>query len=271
MTVERLFPNLLVVLMLAFATYAIAQDKPSDYRLGPGDGIKITVFQNADLTLETRVSESGAITYPLIGTVKIGGLTLSAAEQVIAAALKSGGYIQQPQVTVNLLAYRGNQVSVLGHVARPGRYSLETSQLRLSDMLATAGGISQEGADFVIVTGIRDGQPFRKEVDIAGMFLDRKRQQEDILVAGGDVIYVQRQPKFYIYGEVKSAAGFYRIERNMTIRQALALSGGPTSKASERNLSVYRRNASGTMERITPDLNDPVQPDDVLFVRESLF
>ena len=62
MTVERWFPNLLVILMLAFATGAGAQDKSSDYRLGPGDGIKITVFQNADLTLETRVSESGAIT-----------------------------------------------------------------------------------------------------------------------------------------------------------------------------------------------------------------
>jgi polysaccharide export outer membrane protein len=270
MTVERLFPRLLLILMLAFATCAGAQDKPSDYRLGPGDGIKITVFQNADLSLETRVSESGAITYPLIGTVQIGGLTLSAAEQVIAGALKKGGFIQQPQVTVNLLAFRGNQVSVLGHVARAGRYPLETSQLRLSDMLATAGGISPDGADFVIVTGIRDGQPFRKEVDIPGMFLDGKRQQDDILVAGGDVIYVQRQPKFYIYGEVKSPAGF-RIERNMTIRQALALSGGPTSKSSERHLSVYRRNAGGTIERITPDLNAPVQPDDVLYVRESLF
>jgi len=149
--------------------------------------------------------------------------------------------MQQPQVTVNLLAFRGTQVSGLGHVARPGRYPLETSQLRLSDMLATAGGISPEGADFVIVTGIRDGQPFRKEVDIAGMFLDGKRLQDDILVLGGDAIYVQRQPKFYIYGEVKSAAGFFRIERNMTIRQALALSGGPT---------IERREGGET--RVTP-------------------
>jgi polysaccharide biosynthesis/export protein len=271
MTVERLLPNLLAIMVLAFATCAGAQNIPDDYRLGPGDGIRITVFQNADLTLETRVSESGNITYPLIGTVKIGGLTQSAAEQVIAAALKKGGFIQQPQVTVNLLAYRGNQVSVLGYVVKPGRYSLETSALRVSDMVAIAGGILPDGADFVIVTGIRDGKPFRKEVDIPGMFLDSKRQQEDLLVAGGDVIYVQRQPKFYIYGEVRSTAGFFRIERNMTIRQALALSGGPTSKSSERNVSVYRRNASGVIEQIEPDLNGPVQPDDVLYVRESLF
>jgi polysaccharide export outer membrane protein len=57
MTVERLFRNLLVILMLAFAPCAVAQDKPPpEYRLGPGDGIRVTVFQNADLTLETRVS-----------------------------------------------------------------------------------------------------------------------------------------------------------------------------------------------------------------------
>ena len=271
MTVERLFSNLLVILILAFATCAGAQNPPDDYRLGPGDGIRITVFQNADLTLETRVSESGNITYPLIGTVKIGGLTQSAAEQVIAAALKKGGFIQQPQVTVNLLTYRGNQVSVLGYVVKPGRYSLETSALRVSDMLATAGGILPEGADLVIVTGIREGKPFRKEVDIPGMFLDSKRQQDDLLVAGGDAIYVQRQPRFYVYGEVRATSGGFRIERNMTIRQALALSGGPSSKSSERNVSVYRRNASGVIEEIAPDLNDPVQPDDVLRVRESLF
>ena len=270
MSAERLFSTLLLILMVALARCAGAQDKAPEYRLSPGDGIKITVFQNADLTLDTRVSESGAITYPLIGVVRIGGLTLSAAEQVIASALKSGGFIQQPQVNINLLHYRGNQVSVLGHVAKAGRYPLESLDLRISDIVAMAGGISQDGGDTAIVTGTRDGKPFRKEVDIAGMFLDDKRQRDDIVVVGGDAIYVQRQPKFFIYGEVKTT-GYYRIERNMTVRQALALSGGPTSKSSERNLSVYRRNAGGTVERITPDLNDPVQPDDVLHVRESLF
>ena len=66
------------------AAVANAQDKQLEYRLGAGDGIRITVFQNPDLTLETRVTENRTITYPLIGTISIGGLTLGAAEQVIA-------------------------------------------------------------------------------------------------------------------------------------------------------------------------------------------
>jgi polysaccharide export outer membrane protein len=208
MNVKRLLPNLLVILVLAFATCASAQNIPDDYRLGPGDGIRITVFQNADLTLETRVSESGNITYPLIGTVKIGGLTQSAAEQVIAAALKKGGFIQQPQVTVNLLAYRGNQVSVLGYVVKPGRYSLETSALRVSDMVAIAGGILPDGADFAVVTGNPRWPAVPQGVRYSGHVLDSKRQQKISWWRVAIVHLVQRQPKFYIYGEVRSAARF---------------------------------------------------------------
>ena len=89
-------------------------------------------------------------------------------------------------------------------------------------------------------------------------------------MAGGDVIYVHRAPMFYIYGEVQRP-GSYRVERGMTIRQALAQGGGPTPRGTERGLSVRRRNAEGDVETISPNLNDPVRPDDVLHVRESLF
>ena len=260
---------LLLVMAAVFSMGAIAQEKPSDYRLGDGDNIRITVFQNPDLTLETRVTENGTITFPLIGTVKIGGLTIAGAADTIAKALQAGNYIQKPQVNIQLLRNLGNQVSVLGAVGRPGRFPLETFSTRLSEMLAIAGGISAGGADVAIVTGTRDGTPFRKEVDIVGMFLDN-RLQDDLIVAGGDVIYVQRQPMFYIYGEVQRP-GSFRIERGMTIRQALAQAGGLTARGTERNLSVYRRGADGQISTSPVDLNAPVQMDDVFHVRESLF
>src|SRR5664279_77711 len=76
---------------------ASAQDKP-DYSLGAGDTIRVLVFQNPDLTVEARVSENGSITYPLIGAVALGGLSIGAAESKIASALKSGGFVQKPQV-----------------------------------------------------------------------------------------------------------------------------------------------------------------------------
>ena len=263
-----MLPILLGLAML-FSFGLHAQEKPSDYRLGDGDNIRITVFQNPDLTLETRVTETGTITFPLIGLVKIGGLTIASAADTIAKALQAGNFIQKPQVNIQLLRNLGNQVSVLGQVGRPGRFPLETFSTRLSEMLAIAGGISAGGADSVIVTGTREGKPFRKEIDVVGMFLDN-RLQDDLIVAGGDVVYVHRQPMFYIYGEVQKP-GSFRIERGMTIRQALAQAGGLTTRGTERNFGVFRRGADGVITTSAVDLNAPVQADDVLYVRESLF
>lgn len=241
-----------------------------EYLLAPGDTIRILVFQNPDLTLETRVTETGSITYPLIGAVQVGGQSLSAAEKRIAAQLKDGGFVMQPQVTVVLLQNRGNQVSVLGQVTRPGRYPLETFNTHLTEMLATAGGIAATGADTAIVVGMRDGKPFSKEIDIAGLFLGTGGMAADIMVAGGDVIYVHRAPVFYIYGEVQRP-GSYRVERGMTLMQALAQGGGPTMRGSENRLRLHRRDAAGAIVPSSPILSDPVRPDDVLYVNESIF
>ncbi|MGH8744168.1 MAG: polysaccharide export protein EpsE [Burkholderiales bacterium] len=269
MKLQRLFPTLLFILAAAFAISANAQDRQPEYRLGAGDTIRITVFQNADLTVETRVTENGTITFPLIGVIKIGGMTIGAAEQTIAKALQGGGFIKQAQVNILLLQNRGNQVSVLGQVGRPGRFPLETFNTRISEMVAIAGGINAMGSDVAILTGTREGKPYRKEIDIVGMFLNNKLEN-DIVVAGGDVIYVHRQPMYYIYGEVQRP-GSYRVERGMTVRQALAQGGGPTPRGTERSLGMYRRGSDGKVVSLNPELNGPVQPDDVLYVKESLF
>ena len=261
--------KILFALFLSIALPVLAQAPQAEYQLGAGDNIRITVFQNPDLTLETRVSESLTISYPLIGTVKVGGMAIGAAEQVIAKALQTGGFIKQPQVNILLVQTRGNQVSVLGQVNRPGRFPLETSNMRVTELLAIAGGIAATGADTAILAGVRDGRPFQREIDIAGMFLSGKLQ-EDPAVSGGDVIYVHRAPVFYIYGEAQRP-GAYRIERGMTVRQALAQGGGPTLRGTERGMNVYRKGANGANDGVVADLNAPVQPDDVFFVRESLF
>jgi len=245
--------------------------KPVEYQLGAGDTIKIVVFQNPDLTVEARVTENGTISFPLIGEVKVGGLTIPAAEQTIAKALKDGGFIQQPQVNIVLGQIRGYQVAVLGQVNRPGRFPLETTNIHVSEMIAIAGGITAAtGADTAVLTGIREGRPFRKEIDIAGLFADKNRLQDDAVVQGGDVIFVQRAPLFYIYGEVQRP-GSYRVERNMTVRQALAQGGGLTIRGTERWLRLHRRGADGKVEILRPGFNDPVQPEDVIYVRESIF
>ncbi|MBT3068279.1 polysaccharide export protein EpsE [Rhodoferax sp. U11-2br] len=275
---SRLTPVLLATLLALGGLSPLAQAQPTaaassqtkpDYPLGAGDAIKIQVFQNPDLTIETRVSENGSITYPLIGAVQLGGLGIAAAEKKIADALQSGGFIKAPQVNIVLLQIRGNQVSVLGQVNRPGRFPLETANTRLSDMLANAGGATATGDDVAIVVGVRNGQTFRKQIDIASIFLAEKLQ-DDIVLQGGDSIYVHRAPVFYIYGEAQRP-GSFRIERGMTVMQALALGGGPTVRGSEKRLRLHRKAADGSIEQISPNLTDPVLPNDVIYVNESLF
>lgn len=245
-----------------------SQTKP-DYQLGAGDAIRVQVFQNPDLTIEARVSENGSISYPLIGEVELGGLPLAVAEKKIADALKKGGFIQNPQINIVLMQIRGNQVAVLGQVNRPGRFPLETANTRLSDMLANAGGATTSGDDVAIVVGMRNGQLFRKQIDIPSIFLDEKLQ-DNIVLQGGDSIYVHRAPVFYIYGEAQRP-GAYRIERGMTIMQALATGGGPTARGTEKRLRLHRKTANGSVVQSTPELTDVVKPNDVIYVNESLF
>jgi len=258
-----------LLICIAGATNATAQDKIFEDKLGAGDSIRVQVFQNPDLSLETRILETGSITYPLIGSAKLAGLTIPEAEKLIAQALKTGGFVQLPQVSVTLVQARRKQVSVLGSVGRPGQFPLETANTRLSDILATAGGVSPGGSDIVIVTGTRDGKPMRQEIDVAATYLDGKNVN-DMVLAGGDVVYVHRAPVFYVYGEAQRP-GSFRLERNMTVLQALVTAGGPTARGTERRLRLNRRAADGTIKELAPEMTDLVKPDDVIFVRESLF
>lgn len=254
------------------ACLAMAQDvaqAPPDYKLGPGDSIRVQVFQNPDLTVEARVAEGGSIRYPLVGSVAIGGLTIGQAETRIADALQTGKFLKEPQVNIVLLTVRGNQVSVLGQVNKPGRFPLETFNVRVSDMLAAAGGVTREGDDVLVVTGTRGDKPFRKVIDIPALF-QNARQDDDIVLAAGDTIYVNKAPVFYIYGEAQKP-GPYRIERGMTVMQALAQGGGPTARGSQNRLHLHRTRTDGLVVQTVPRLTDPVLPGDVLFVRESIF
>jgi polysaccharide export outer membrane protein len=254
----------------AVAASAAASVRAStEYRLGTGDVIRVTVYQNPDLTVETRITESGLVSYPLLGQVRLGGMRVSEAERAIADGLRNGSFVRQPQVTIALLQVRGHQASVLGHVTRPGRYVLETAEVRLSELLAMAGGISATGADQVVVDGQRDGKPFRVEVDVPSLFA-RSNRAEDLLILNGDTLWVERQPLVYIYGEVQRA-GALRLERGMTLIQTLAAGGGLTQRGTERGIRVHRRGADGRIQVLQPAMDDPLQEGDVVYVRESLF
>jgi polysaccharide export outer membrane protein len=237
--------------------------------LGSGDSIRVSVFQHPDLSVEARVSERGTIQYPLLGEVALAGQTPAAAGERIASGLRSGRFLRDPQVSVTLLQLRSRQVSVLGQVARPGRYPLEESGAKLTDVLALAGGVAAGGADTVTVTGTRDGAPVQWRVDVPALIAggDAAKVPE---VQPGDTLYVPRAPQFYVYGEVQRA-GAYRLEPDLRVMGALSLGGGLTPRGTQRAPRIHRRMPDGSVKVLEARLTDAVQPDDVIYFRESLF
>ncbi len=241
----------------------------AEYRLSAGDVVRITVFQNPDLTLEARISESGMVSYPLLGNIRIGGLTGGEAERLIANGLLTGNFVKQPQVSILVAQAKGNQVSVLGQVIRPGRYPIETAELRLTDLLATAGGIGPGGGEIVTIVGKRNGKPYRVEVDLPKIFSSEQRSN-DILLQNEDVVWVDRAPTIYVYGEVQRP-GSQRLERGLTVLQTLASAGGLTARGTEKGMRIHRKGPDGKTQVIQPSMDDALRDGDVLFVRESLF
>ena len=243
------------IFLLATAAGAWAQQ--SD-KLGVGDAVHVIVHQQPDLTTDARINERGAINMPLIGEVKLAGMAANEAAAVIGDKFKKGDFLKNPQVSLSVTTVRSRQVSVLGAVARPGRYPLDDTSYQLSDVIAAAGGITAAGGDTVTV--MRDGKEER--VPLLG--------GKGFALKGGETINVERAPVFYIHGEV-ARSGAYRLEPNMTVMQAIAAGGGVTPRGSDRRLKLRRVDSGGKLIERDASLRDTVKADDVIFVKEALF
>jgi polysaccharide export outer membrane protein len=244
----------LVLLLSALALPGLAQNPD---KLGPGDAVHVTVFQQPDLTTDARVSEAGTIGMPLVGQVKVGGLSTQDAAKTIADALKNGQYLKAPQVAVALTTVRSRQVSMLGLIVRPGRYPLEEAHTKLPDLIAAAGGIAAGGSEEVTI--IREGKS--EKVSALSKAFELK---------GGDTVYVDRAPVFYIYGEVIHS-GAYPVKAGLTVMQAISIGGGITPRGSENRIKLRRVAPDGKTREYDASLVTQVQADDVIFVKESLF
>jgi len=237
--------------------------------LGPGDVVRATVFQNPDLTVESRISESGQINFPLIGAVTVGGLAIPAAEKRIETLLRERGFVLRPQVTIQVVRTLSSQVSVLGQVGKPGRYPIEMTSSKVSEMIAAAGGVVPGGADVVTLVGTRNGEPVKLDIDLPAI-LQSGRAELDVQLENGDIIYVDRAPTIYIYGSVQRP-GQIRLERGMTLMQVLAAAGGLSARGTERGIKVHRRDTQGQVIVLELKPTDHLQRDDVVYVKESLF
>lgn len=236
-----------------------------DYTIGAEDLVRITVFDHPELSVDARVSKSGNITFPLLGEVHVAGLSTRDMEQQLVSRLESGAYVRNPQVSVLITEYQSQKIAVMGQVARPGQYAL-AKENKVLDLLAQAGGVLNELAADQASLLRHDGT--KQAIDLHALFEGDPSQNP--VVSAGDTIYVPKAPVFYIYGQVQRA-GVYRLQRNMTVTQAISTGGGLTPRGSEHWLKVKRRDSTGAVRNISVNGRDLLQPDDVLTIPESWF
>jgi polysaccharide export outer membrane protein len=262
-------PVIRLVACLAMLLTGLAHAQSMEELIGAGDTVRISAFRYPELTTETRVSEEGTIHMPLVGRVALQGLTPDQASALIAQKLKNGNFLLDPQINVAIMQARSRQVSVLGYVAHPGRYTLEGVTARLSDVVAMAGGLAPSASDVLVVKRTREGRTETLNVDL-GAIIRGSRQVEDLALASGDSVFVPKAPVVYVYGEV-THGGSFRLEPGMTVMQAISLAGGVTPRGSERLAKLRRKRADGTWIEMPARPTDIVAADDVVFIRESLF
>ncbi|WP_338152851.1 polysaccharide export protein EpsE [Herbaspirillum aquaticum] len=250
--------------MMLLTGWANAGDVP----VGPGDVLRVTIYGDTNQPTETRVTESGNITVPFLGEVRVIGLSSTEAEQKIARQLRDKGYMKDPQVNVLVTNMVSQQVAVLGQVAKPGRYVLDGPRT-VTDMVANAGGVTPDGGDIVTLVRTRDGVTTRQQINLWELSMGGD-PSKNVVLERDDVLMVDRAQKFFIYGEVQRP-GMYRLEHGMTVLQALSTGGGLTQRGTERGLKIKRRGEDGKMTEFKVTDETLLQPDDIVYVRESWF
>ncbi len=237
--------------------------------LGPGDVVAVQVYGRPELSSTIYIGDDGTIRMPLAGAVNVSGLSPAQASQRVAEALKEGNFLVNPQVSIILSQFRSQQVSVLGDVRAPARFPIE-SRTTVLDLLALAGGVNESGGNVVyLIRPDNSGHVTRYPIDLKGLS-DSKSAIPTLTLRGGDTVFVPRAEQFYIYGEV-TTPNMYRIEPGMTVLQAMARGGGVTPRGSENRVEIKRRLANDRYVTITPQLTDPVMPNDVIRVKQRIF
>jgi len=254
-----------VLIALITTTLAFAG---SDYLLGGDDTVNITVYDQPDLTTQARIShEDGTITFPLLGEVSIGGLSAEQASRKIADLLERGGYIKKPQVALTVKEFKSQKIPVMGQVNNPGEYLL-SGESKVVDLISQAGGLKSDAADVITVVRKEGDKSVKHNIDLLRFYAGDMTQ--NIKVSAGDFILVPKMDAFYIHGEVKRP-GMYRLERGMTVMQALSVGGGLSERGSLSGMKVTRSKGDGSTEKIGVELTDKLQANDVLYVKERLF
>lgn len=240
------------------------------YAIGAGDEIRITVYGQPELTSESQVSANGIVVVPLIGNLSIGGKTSAEAAYIIADRYQQGNFLKNAQVNLLITKYRSQVVAILGKVNNPGKLVLE-GPTSLTQALAWAGGIAPTGSERLILTRTaKNGRLERTEYDLQKLLNYDADESPPVWLKDGDTLYVPNAGRFYLNGEVHSP-GLYPLDRPLNVMQALSAGGGPTARASDSSIKLFRQQADGSVKELRVKPDDRVMDGDVLVVKESLF
>lgn len=272
-----------VTLMIAALLLVVSGAQGAERSGGPstGDLVRVTVYGQPDLTTLARVSNENTITFPFIGEVRVGGVSITEAQANIARALIANDIVRDPQV--NLLiegVAAGDLVTVLGQVRQPGRYPLVDGAMvetrTLLDLLAVAGGTTDTASTRIAVfrsagasNGGTQGERTRSEIDLHELMNGGNLGSANLELRSGDIVVVPDEDVFYIYGQV-SKPGRYPLLRDMMVMHAISVGGGMTDRGSETGLVMTRRE-NNRQESRTVGLGEAVRPGDVIYVKESFF
>lgn len=261
--VAAVISALVIATMFASVTPvpANAQTANRGYVLGVDDVLDITVFGAPEASVKTRIKHDGTVVMPMVGAIQAIGQTNVSLAALIAKKLEAGNFFKNPIVNIEILNYSSQTVNVAGKVAQPGIYPLD-KPYRVLDVLLKAGWVGGQGAQYVYLRNAKDGREVRLSTD----GLVRGSPDKDPYVSAGDTIFVPDADIFYIYGQI-ARPGAFPIYPGMTLRQAVALSGGATASGSDRKIALFR---SGAKE-VEADLDQPIQKNDVYVVKERLF
>ena len=266
----------LTVLALSIPRVALSQSA-GDYVIGPQDVLSIAVFDQADLGGKYAVELDGSFTFPLVGRVQAGGMTIRNFELELKKKLAEG-FFRNPQVTVAIEQYRSQRVFVTGEVRSPGAYPL-TGDMTLIEALAKAGSTTPNASEQVVVvrgTKGAEGPLVPEAPDDKEIFRFNLKDLQsgsstvrNIDLRDGDTIYVARAELMYVFGQVKNPSA-YPAKTDTTVLQALSLAGGVTPNGAMNRMKIIRI-VNGDKKEISVKLTDIVQPGDTIMVPERYF
>ena len=215
-------------------------ENDANYLLKVGDGVALKVYNEPDLDTETTIQKTGEVSFPLIGRIRIEGLTVGQASSRIYE-LYNADYLVEPKLTLTITDYAPEFVDILGEVKNAGRVKMPASgQLDLASLFAMAGGFTEE-ADKNSITLVRGSGEVVKHSAKQGSQAALQR----VALAPGDRVIVGKSAffnrSFTVLGEVKVEGPYdFPLDGKLDLVAAIARAGGLTDIANAKKVTVRR-------------------------------